>query len=315
MYKLKERATKDKSDSQGNSNKISMTLINKITLGGIDFKNTAAGIIEYPENSLSPCIAADGIIGANLIREANWKIDFVNNKIWITDDFDNFQFMTDGFNTFNFSNPLLSGTPKIDVTINEQELGNILVDLGSNGGFDMPSSIKHIVKNTEWDTTLDNSSSGIWGTNYDTVFTTLSSFKISDRWMDEPIQPINFSSNGFAKIGNEVWKNYDVYLNYDKKRIHIVENDQFHHQEPENEFGFIPYFDEGAYWTVQNLTLGSIAHKSGLKFGDKILKIDGNSPSEFYSSFCGYFEWVTTYFDPKNRIEVETEERVFILEK
>ncbi len=316
-YGLKKRATKEKSDSQGNSNEISMTLINKITLGGIDFKNTAAGIIEYPENSLSPCIAADGIIGANLIREANWKIDYVNNKLWITDDFSKFSELdTETSPSIKFKKPTLSGTPKTDFTVNGKELGNILFDTGSNGSVDLPNSIKNQIFadfETEWDTTLDNSSSGIWGTNFDTVFSSKSDVQFEGYGALEA--DINFTDKGFAKIGNDVLEKYNVYLNYDKTKIYLEKNANFDSLNSKSSFGFIPYFNADNYWTVENIVLGSEAHQSGLKFGDKILKINGNSPSEFYSSFCGYFEWVTSYFYSKNRIKVETEDGVFVLEK
>ncbi len=316
-YDLKERATKDKSDAQGNSNEISMTLLKKVSLGNIDFKNTAAGIIEYPENSLSPCIAADGIIGANLIREANWKIDYVNNKIWITDDFSRFEELDPETNpAIKFKKPTLSGTPSIDLNVNGKELGNILFDTGSNGSVDLPKSIRDQVigeSNTKWDTTLDNSSSGIWGTNFDSVFTSHSNVQF--KGYDALESEINFAEKGFAKIGNDVLERYDVYLNYDKKRIYLKKNANYDSVNSESSFGFIPYYNSENYWTVENIVLGSEAHQAGLQFGDKILTIDGKTPSQFYSSFCGYFDWVTSYFKSKNEIEVETKESVFVLEK
>lgn len=307
QYKLKEKATKDKSDSQGNEHEISMTLIKKVSLGNVDFKNTAAGIIEYPENSLSPCIAADGIIGANLIREANWKIDFVNNKIWVTDDFSRFtELDTKETSAIDFKKPLLSGTPKIDVSVNGKELGNILFDLGSNGGVDLPVSLKRTLfpdPSFSWDTTLDNSSSGIWGTNFDSVFSVISDITFNGYRSTRP--EINFAQQGFAKIGNEVWERYDVYMNYDKKRIYLKPNSQFDSVKKKRDFGFIPYFHSENHWTVENLVLGSPAHISGISFGDTITTIDGKTPDKFYSSFCGYFDWVTNYFKDKESVQVE----------
>lgn len=316
-YKLKERATKDKSDSQGNSNEISMTLIDQISLGNVDFKNTAAGIIEFPKNSLSPCIAADGIIGANLIREANWKIDFVNNKIWITDDFSRFDELdTKNIPAIKFKKPLLSGTPKIDISVNGQELGNILFDLGSNGSVDLPLSLKNTIfeaQTTQWDTTLDNSSSGIWGTNFDSVFSVQSDIKLNG--YESTNADVNFAEKGFPKVGNDVWEKYDVYMNYDKKRIYLKPNTRFNTSTKKQDFGFIPYYHSDNVWTVENLVLGSPAHRSGIKFGDTIIKIDGKTPDQFYSSFCGYFDWVTTYLKDKTSIQIETRDSVIEIEK
>lgn len=316
-YGLKERATKDKPDSQGNSNEISMTLINKISLGDIDFKNTAAGIIEYPENSLSPCIAADGIIGANLIREANWKIDYVNNKIWITDDFSRFKDLdTKTTPPIKFKKPTLSGTPKIDLTVNGKELGNILFDTGSNGSVDLPKSIKDqifINSNAVWDTTLDNSSSGIWGTNFDSVFTSQSGIQF--KGYDALESEINFADKGFAKVGNDVLEKYDVYLNYDKKRIYLKKNTNYDYEYSESSFGFIPYYNAENIWTVENIVLGSPAHKAGINFGDTITKIDGKTPDQFYSSFCGYFDWVTSYFSEKEQLQLHIRDTVITIQK
>ncbi|MEO9886733.1 MAG: aspartyl protease family protein [Balneola sp.] len=316
-YNLKEKATKNKSDSQGNENEISMTLIKELSLGTINFKNTAAGIIDFPQNSLSPCIAADGIIGANLIREANWKIDFVNNKIWITDDFSRFnELNTREVQAIKFKKPLLSGTPTIDVTVNQRALGNILFDTGSNGSVDLPRSIKDqlfATIETEWDTTLDNSSSGIWGTNFDSVFATQSA--INFEGYNSISAEINFAEKGFAKVGNDVLEKYDVYLNYDKKRIYLNPNPQFQSTETKQNFGFIPYYQSENYWTVENLRLGSPADNSGINFGDIITKIDGKTPEQFYSTFCGYFDWVTTYFDDKKSVKIELQNSAITIEK
>ncbi len=316
-YNLKEKATKNKSDSQGNENEISMTLIKELSLGTINFKNTAAGIIDFPQNSLSPCIAADGIIGANLIREANWKIDFVNNKIWITDDFSRFnELNTKEIQAIKFKKPLLSGTPTIDVTVNKKALGNILFDTGSNGSVDLPRSIKDqlfTTIETEWDTTLDNSSSGIWGTNFDSVFATQSA--INFEGYNSISAEISFAEKGFAKVGNDVLEKYDVYLNYDKKRIYLNPNPQFQSIEAKQDFGFIPYYQSENYWTVENLRLGSPADNSGINFGDIITKIDGKTPEQFYSTFCGYFDWVTTYFDDKKSVKIELQNSAITIEK
>ncbi|MEM8908765.1 MAG: aspartyl protease family protein, partial [Bacteroidota bacterium] len=170
---LQARAKKMKSDSRGNQRAIQMTLIESVQLGKVEFKNSAAGILAYPPNSISKCIAPDGLIGANLIRACHWKIDFVQQKLWMTDDFANFKKL--GWHpdhALSFKHPLLSHTPKIELKVGQQTIDGILFDLGSNGGLDLPKSIYQSVQAElapEVHLTIDNVTSGIWGSKQDTL--------------------------------------------------------------------------------------------------------------------------------------------------
>ncbi len=57
------------SDINNKKNKTKYTKINSIKIGGIDFQNTIAGIIDLNKVTEISCAKIDGILGSNLMRK------------------------------------------------------------------------------------------------------------------------------------------------------------------------------------------------------------------------------------------------------
>lgn len=70
--------------AQGVKREIEITSVDSIRLSTSSFFNIGAGKLKYDALSYSPCIAKDGIIGANLIKLAHWKIDYVNKEMKVS---------------------------------------------------------------------------------------------------------------------------------------------------------------------------------------------------------------------------------------
>src|SRR6056297_1823176 len=82
---LKTVTSKTNTDSNGNSRTIEVARIDSLLIGETWFSDIGAGKVEYGEDSATPCIASDGIIGANLIKLAHWKIDYLNKTLYFSD--------------------------------------------------------------------------------------------------------------------------------------------------------------------------------------------------------------------------------------
>ena len=76
----KNKVKRKVGDSQNVQTKLGITKIKKISLGDLDFLNTAAVVSDLSIGAVG-CLGIDGLIGANLMRNAIWKIDYSKQVI------------------------------------------------------------------------------------------------------------------------------------------------------------------------------------------------------------------------------------------
>ncbi|MEQ9310453.1 MAG: retropepsin-like aspartic protease [Balneolaceae bacterium] len=289
---LRKIAEKDNSTAQGIERKIEVTKINSLKLGNTVFRNIGAGKLEYDKTSLSPCLAKHGLIGANLIKLAHWKINYKSRELSFSDE----PFTPDKDKKsilINFDKPLLSGTPSIDIKIGNREVGNVLFDLGFNGGVVLPKNVSSYFYSDKETVILDQSTSGIYGSNIDTLI--VKELEIGLSGFSTKV-PVEFSSIGKALIGNDFLEHFTVFIDYKKKKITLQQESDVKIEETAD---FIPGILSDNFWIVNR-----IEYESELMLGDTLSSINGKKPSDLYSSKCEYFFGITDFLSA-GPIEVE----------
>lgn len=274
---LSVKAIKDNSTAQGINRKIEVVRADKVRIGSIEFTKIGAGKLQYDAKSASPCIAEDGIIGANLIKLAHWKIDYQKQKMSFSDS--PFRVPDNEKNyLLPFKKPLLSGVPEIEIEVAGRVLSGVLFDIGFNGGLVLPAKFGEAFESDSVLKVIDQSTSGIYGTSIDTL--TTKRLEVSVGGFTSTI-PVEFSSIGKALLGNEYLQHFDVFINYDSKRISLVQRKEVH-----VEFGrtFIPGVLNDSLWIVNR-----IIPDNTLSLGDTLEAINEKSPSDIFKSYCDYF--------------------------
>jgi len=275
-YNLETKAIKENEDSNGNVKVIEVTQLEKVVLGKTPFSKIGAGKVVYAEESPSPCIAEHGIIGANLIKLAHWKIDYRKQMIYFSDE----PFSIDNPSTaisFDYDSPALSDTPKVEFKIAGRNVENLIIDTGSNGGFRLPVSVEKAFTSTEPLTFYDCSVSGIYGFNTDTLV--VKTLQLNDF---NTCFPIEFSALGKGLIGNEFLKYFVLYMDTDEQTITLVPQSEIIVQ-PTRQLSVIPAKDNT--WLVNSVSANA---SHGLKLGDTLLKVNHQKPSDLYQDYCDY---------------------------
>lgn len=313
--KLKQKAFKIKSDSQGNEKEIEMTLAESINLGPISFCNTAAGVLDNYDNSTIHCLVSGGIIGANLIRESCWKIDFDRGLLTTSSTIETLLPQNlDSASVLPFTHPMLSKTPRFELQVGTKSIGNILLDLGSNGGLDLPKSIFNALRhqlNESIEYEINELKTGIFGSRLDTIIHATATLHFGALSLEN--QPISFSSYSTPKIGTQILKNFHVYLNNNSNEIILNPNNQFNKVRLKRDIGFTPFFESDTTWIVKRLLVNSKAHKNGIQLNSTITKINGLSPIEYYSSYCGFVNWLDEYWNTADSMVITMPNNEFTL--
>lgn len=264
-------------DINSAENSTEYTRIGNIKIGNIDFQKTISGIVDLNKITEISCAKIDGLIGSNLMRKAVWDFDFQKQLITITNDESTLDIPTETIESKLFIGT--AGIPSITLKINGNKILNNTIDLG-NGGNNLlradyfqkqrdANLIKKYVKGSQ-------KGFGAFGRSEEKPFyhTIIDEMKIGNHTINNLFTSVKSGSGN--NLGLTFFKNYRVILNWNKKKIKMIEitkagNDSY------KTYGFSTlYEEEGIY--VNAIVETSNASKF-LKQGDKILSINNTDYS------------------------------------
>jgi len=277
---------KTNSTAQGISQKIEVVRIDSLQLGETTVYNIGAGKLTYAPTSASPCIAASGIIGANLIKLAHWKIDYEKQLLYFSDT--PFEVHEASY-VLPFERPLLSGTPTINLEIEGRKVENILFDVGYNGGLILPLSVANHFESSQPNIILDQSTSGIYGTNTDSLL--VKNLEVNVGGAKAQI-PVEFSALNKALLGNEFLKHFPTIIDYEKKEIYLQKQQEVQITPPSN---FSVAIHNDSLWVVSRTTPDLT-----LQLGETLLEVNGKKPNDLFTSYCDYVMNIGRLFEQES---------------
>ncbi|MEQ8358587.1 MAG: aspartyl protease family protein [Cytophagales bacterium] len=280
QYKVKLRnGTKD---SQGVRHILDFVYIDEIEIAGVTVSKTIAAVSDLNASEEIKCLNIDGIMGANLMAKLNWEIDYQKRIIHFSDS-RAFEDQNQADIKLGF-NPDFQKTPKIKLGLGSEIKNNITFDLGSNGGVhlkpeDLMNTFKQ-VKSYGW------VNSALFGSAFDTVY-----FRYTNPLLmgNSSLGPywIKCSENSSRTIGNRVWDNFKVQLNYKDKVIYLHRQKDI--QPSKEEFGFKLKYRNGQ-WIIATVIIESQAYDYGLRPGDKVLELNEFNLSDAdFEDYCEQF--------------------------
>src|SRR6056297_1389698 len=274
---LKTSFKRNNGTAQGVKREIEITSVDSIRLTESNFVSIGVGKLKYDATSYSPCVAKDGIIGANLIKLAHWKINYEKQEIEISKTPFSVNADKKHYN-LDFSTSFLSGVPKIDIEINGNVIKDVIFDLGYNGGLVVPYQFANKFHSENSKTIIDQSTAGIFGSNRDTLL--VKELNVTLGAYSTKI-PVEFSSLNKALLGNDFLEHFTVYIDYDDDKIILEPKSKVKIDKVKT---FIPGILNDSLWIVNrtnpNLTL---------KIGDTLKSINGYQPKDLFQSHCDYF--------------------------
>lgn len=290
---LKTTFKKNNGTAQGIKRQIEMTNVDSVKFSKSVFKNIAAGKLKYDNNSYSPCIAKDGIIGANLIKLTNWKIDYEKKEIKVSQTPFSINTNEEHYN-LNFITSFLSGVPKVHIEIDGIVIENVIFDLGYNGGLVVPYKFANQFHSDNTKTIIDQSTAGIFGSNRDTLLVKELNVKLGNFQTKIPVE---FSYLNKALLGNDFLEHFTIYLDYKNNKITLVPISKV---EVDKVKPFIPGVLNDSLWIV-NRTKAGIP----LKIGDTLRTINGYKPQDLFQSHCDYFLKISEFLK-SDTLNIET---------
>ena len=278
----------DIKDINDTANSTEYTRLSNIKIGNVDFQNTIAGIVDLNKITEIGCMKIDGFIGSNLMRKAVWDFDFQNQLITIVNDESKLDIPSETIDSKMYIGT--AGIPAVTVEINGQKVLNNTVDFG-NGGTNLLRG-DYFVKQRDANLItkyVKGSQKGFggFGRTEEKPFyqTNIDELKIGNHTVNNIHTRVK--SGAGNNLGLAFFKNYRVILNWNKKKIRMIEitkagNDSY------KSYGFSTLFEnEGIY--VNRIVETSSASQF-LKQDDKIVRIDDTSYASITEEdYCGFY--------------------------
>jgi len=217
----------DASDVYNKAQKNKYTRLENIKIGKIDFVGTAALINDFNATPIWASLDVDGFIGSNLMQHAIWDIDFKEKQITITDNESSLNLPEDIIENKMFVG--VAGLPSIACKINGEKIWNFPLDLGYNGDIVIPySEFKEQTENGAISNFEKSNTDGSIGINGKEKTTSESYIGTIDEieFGNSILKNQKFYSEQYLgkRFGLDFFKNYRVILNWDSKKIKLIEN-------------------------------------------------------------------------------------------
>lgn len=258
-------------DSNRQAQKLIFTRLDEITIAGVKFRNTGALVANLNAALEISCLEIDGIIGANLMKEAAWQIDYAAQTLRLADSLPDLLANRDSAWVLPF-NTSSQFTPKITLQIGGQTVEDITFDSGSGG---------HLVAKLDtWEKLSEKpphykmvglGAAGLYGRVIDSVYIALTpDIRAGEQALGSAI--VNFGQKSSKKIGNQFLGDFIVTIDWAENRIYLQPrgNERQSLQGP----GFSPHFEAGKLM-VSSVLEGGPAAEAGLQRGDRLLFVNG----------------------------------------
>lgn len=269
---LKEAMRNNLIDASGKEQAEIFYSLEKIKIGSIIFNNIGTASMDFTAMSEQFCTTMDGIIGANLMRNCYWKIDYKNKVLEFSD-----KKIKPAVKAYELPfEENFSGTPLVKLFFGNYNF-QALFDTGNNQSFNFPDSLyfkSSASKNKILRRGAGSTEFTLYGNreiiNHASI---MDSVTIGTRLFQK--QAVRVSPSPLPLLGNKFLMQFEeVILDWKKHLIYFPVD--YRAEEPLKTLGFDPLFTEGKV-VVSFLWEGSEAQKQGLELGDTIIAINGES--------------------------------------
>ncbi|TPD65621.1 aspartyl protease family protein [Flavobacterium microcysteis] len=285
----------------GSSNKIKKEInivkLDSLHIGQLSFHDLAALQMNFDESPTIKCTIDGGLIGASIIKNYVWQIDYPRKKIIVTDQIGKITNLQKAIKVpVTFNNRLM---PYIDAKINGKK-EKMMFDLGSTTLFSITekSAKKHDTENAH--EIIGGGTEGGNGTIKESIYV-LNSGKVEIKNLYYSNKPVYYTStNNESLIGNPIVKDYIVTLNFKDDEMYFLPIETA--DEGWMNYGFTLKYDNGKT-KIATLLKGSTAEKAGLSVEGIIEEINGKKIDCL--DFCECKKSYSILLEGKNEIVLQ----------
>lgn len=254
-----------------------------------------------------------GIIGTNIMRKANWLIDYSAQKIYMIKK-EGIQFSGNGVYALPFSCNFFSGNPIVSFKVNGVLVKDVIFDTGNSGSINLPIDIykknEAVFKMENQFNSYGEHDVSVFGTTDEEILrTVVDSMELGSMKLQH--QLVSFESKTAKMIGNALFSTNSIYLDYKNMEIKLLNNGEKRtvSMNKRTGFGLSLNFYEDSIVRVSQISKNSPADLAGIQYGEEVLSING----EIYEGDkCGFGAWGHSMLSADSLMEIEIKDKGLI---
>ena len=238
-------------------------------------KITGHRILNAPKNSIFSCHKVDGILGVDIIKQFNWRIDY-EHKILVMYPSNHFPKKVQNMHKLDFD--FRNDRPSVFLTLKNNKL-KFLLDTGASGSSNISQPNYNLTNLNKYPQTSFYSGSfdinGILTSTKPKIFQfpNVSSGKVQ-------LSPIiYYNKQKSSKIGNRLWKGKQLFLSLKNKKLYVSSSEI---KESYENYSCSVSFIKGKMRIIR-IQEGSVIWNEGVRQGDEILSYNGKQFTDFCS--------------------------------
>lgn len=286
--------------SNGIKSKINLVKVDSLKIGELVFKNIAALQMNFENSPTIKCTINGALIGASIIKNFIWQIDFSRRKIIVSDQLSKMPFINQSTKLpVTFNSRLM---PFVEATLDGKKQ-KFMFDLGSSTQFILTkkSALQYI--STKQPIEINGlSSEGGNGVLIQTanVFTADSIELANIKFKKKPV--LYYQAGVENIIGNPIIKNFIVTLNFKDDELYLSPIAEANLTDGWNSFGFRAEYKNDKI-LVTSLFKGLSADKAALKIDDEIISV--NRQKVDCKSYCECMAALSKMFEENTKLIIE----------
>ncbi|WEK68891.1 MAG: aspartyl protease family protein [Candidatus Chryseobacterium colombiense] len=250
-------------DANNVKSKMNVFTINTLKVGDLNIKNVNFSFADISWMSSRACKKISGILGANMMKDKVWQIDFKNKTLTVSDRTK--ADLSSGSVNIPFTEENFTGVPKIEVKIRGQLLDYIF-DTGSGTSFSLDQQSYNKIKDSDFLTfegllsqSLNSISKG--ERQVDMMDVQFGNVNVGNQTIDSSLDAVNL-------VGTRFMENYLVVLDFINKKIVLNPNGN----QPEyRSFGISFGVNKDNLIIVNKLKIPQL---SELNLGERIIRVN-----------------------------------------
>ncbi len=272
-FDMKVVATAKVGDSNNQERKQEFVRMPEFSIGAQQFSDFTAVVVDLDYSPVVACLDIDGILGANMMCRAYWKIDYENQILYFSNVDEFIPEEVDDATVIPFRTKA-SFTPVVDLTIDSTVVKNVTFDTGSASAVSIARDrVPNFQANAE-DAIVRHGyiSSGIYGATADTAHYFSKSVGVGNSTVPNMLLSVQ-KNKGKALLGTSYFDEFDLILNWRQKRAFLVpKSDSVEMALRSLGLSFMKQEDK---LIIGSVIIGKQADKAGLVFNDRVLKFNG----------------------------------------
>lgn len=286
--------------SNGLKSKVNIVKVDSLKIGQLVFRDIAALQMNFDPSPTITCTVDGALIGASIIRNCIWQIDFSRRKILVTDRLSKIPHLDKALKVpVTFNNRLM---PFIEAKIDGKK-EQFMFDLGSSTRFSLTqkTALKYISAKQPIEVTGLRSEGGNGILVQTAAVFKADVFEIGS--VKYKNKPVLYSKAGVENlIGNPIIKDFIVTMNFKDSELYLSPLPDTHLTEGWNSFGLQAAYKNDKV-LVTSLFKGLPADKAGLKIDDEIVSANGKRVD--CKNYCDCMVMLAHIFDGNTKLNLD----------